>query len=293
VNKGLSDDQLKTICVILNTSYYLMKTTKEMEHTFQSSVKEEFKSEIVGQPTVDIYDGILTQCLRILRNYISIKLTNDTPLSPNLRTIVTTDWVKIQKVADHSEYINSVQREVMESINLLRNVVAEDHFPFLCDSITKAVIQLFQTQIDQIKGISEIGAEQLLVDAGSLKDILVAIQLLGSKDSNPKSKKDKITKRLEKEMTPVLNMIKLLMTRTELLAETFKAMFGEEANAPLFNKILQIRGIPYSQQGPLLEHYKQLSNTLKPKKEATQTLQLSQQSSSLSLSNILTPPKQK
>uniref|UniRef100_A0A6B2KYE7 Vps53 N-terminal domain-containing protein n=1 Tax=Arcella intermedia TaxID=1963864 RepID=A0A6B2KYE7_9EUKA len=254
-NSVLEEDQLRQVCVILNTANYCSKRTIEMENIFKTEIDPQYKNNINTQKTIDGFEGLIAQCLKVLVRSVSIKLTNKG--TSNLRSIVTTNWNALEIVGDQSEYINAVQNELTELMNLLQNSVVEEHFTFLCDSVAKAVIQLFEAQIYQISGISEIGAEQLLVDATSLKAILVNLPAIGLNEADASTKvTERFRKRIDKEMAPIEALLKILVTPTSLLTETYIQMYQSEGKDPLhFIKILNVKGIKESEQDTYLDQF--------------------------------------
>jgi len=257
-SRVLTEEEVKQTCVILNTAYYCSTTTKEIEASFKSDIDEQYKEKVMAQHTVDIFEGLIAQCLKALVRTLSIKLTNDGSGS-NLRSIVTTNWNTWETVGDQSEYINTVQSELTDMMTLFRNIIVDEHFTFLCDSVAKAIIQLFEAQLWLIRGISEIGAEQLLVDATSLKGVLTRLPVIGAGtggvgEEGPKVS-ERFIKRIEKEMGPIEKLLKILMTPKEMLAETYKQMFHQAPTVHQFIKILNLKGISRAEQGGFLDQY--------------------------------------
>jgi len=221
----------------------------------KTDIDEKFKEKIDASTIIEAFEGLITQCIKVLIRNLSIKLTHDS-YGPNLRNIVMANWASFESVGDQSDYVVTVQNELFDTMTLFRNAIAEEHFTFLSDSIAKATIKLFEDQIYLIRGISEFGAEQLLVDATSIKGLIAKMPHIGlSDDEASKINKERFVKRIDKEMAPVEKLLKLLMTPKEALVVTYKTLYHQSMDPLHFIKILNIKGVPRTEQGTYLEQY--------------------------------------
>lgn len=170
--------------------------------------------------------------------------------------MLTTNWLTYESVGDQSDYVNTLQTEIYDTMTLFRNAIAEEHFTFISDSIAKAIIQLFEEQLYLIRGVSEVGAEQLLVDATSLKGLICKIPHIGLNDEEAsKINKERFVKRIEKEMVPIEKLLKILMTPKDGLVATYQTLYHQSGNPEHLLKILNIKGIPKPEHGAYFDQF--------------------------------------
>ena len=90
---------------------------------------------------------------------------------------------KIDHVADQSEYVSLISSELEDFMPVYRTHIASEsasgssaaapqHFAFFCENVSNHVAALFNSEVKKLRGITEIGAEQLLLDSANIKHTL-------------------------------------------------------------------------------------------------------------------------
>ena len=80
---------------------------------------------------------------------------------------------------DMSKYVETIARVLQDKIPFYRKWMSSKYFPFLCDSFVGWFIPRFTQAIFDCRRISEMGAEQLIVDATHLKVMLEQLPVTG------------------------------------------------------------------------------------------------------------------
>jgi hypothetical protein len=106
--------------------------------------------------------------------------------------------------------------------------------------------------------ISEVGAEQMLLDITSIKQVLLEIptySLEGKKD--PSTVPSRYSKHVTKEMGRAEKLLKILISPPEAMVATYLAI-AKEVSEHRLARIMELKGIPKSEQQQMLDQYKKM-----------------------------------
>ena len=117
-------------------------------------------------------------------------------LQPAFTQMSKLSWANMQSVGDQSDYVNQIGKTIASHITLIRSLISTDHhieehndaalkvpggknFKWFCDKFVDQFVPFFLRQIYTCKPVSEVGAEQLLLDTHSIKTILLDMHSMG------------------------------------------------------------------------------------------------------------------
>ncbi len=93
-------------------------------------------------------------------------------------------WGNIENVGDQSEYVSMVASSLTNSITLMRPILQTGkYFKVFCEKLADSFLEKFESSIFKCRPISEVGAEQMLLDTHALKTILIKMINFGSDQS--------------------------------------------------------------------------------------------------------------
>ena len=92
-------------------------------------------------------------------------------------------WSHVESVGDQSAYVTALANHVKQVIPLVRDNLASSrkYFTQFCVKFVNSFIPKFLHHVYKCKPISTVGAEQLLLDAHSVKTLLLDLPSVGSK----------------------------------------------------------------------------------------------------------------
>lgn len=95
-------------------------------------------------------------------------------------------WATITSVGDQSEHITLIAKTLQVYIPILRKqITAPKYFRSFCDKFVESFLSKFLNIIyTRCKPLSEVGAEQMLLDTHSLNNILVAMTMIGAEEKS-------------------------------------------------------------------------------------------------------------
>lgn len=235
INKD-DDLCLRVVCGILNTSEYCCVTTVDVETNIKQAIDERFKSKISLKGVVDSYENLMATAKEELVNRTSRRL------QPCFSTLLNQDWGNINTIGDNSSFISMIERETNALMGLYKEDVTAQHFSDLSFALVIMLIKSFDNTVHQIRDISELGAEQLLLDTKLLRGIL--LKIFGDNS--------RITKRIEQNMGAVEKVCQVIAARKDSLVVTYKSL-NATINVAEFIQILDIKGIKKNEQESYLD----------------------------------------
>ena len=101
---------------------------------------------------------------------------------PALIAMAKISWQNISVVGDQSSYITAIINHIKNFVPLVRDNLANSRkfFTQFCSKFASNLIHKFFNNIFKCKMISQIGIEQLLLDAHSLKTALLELPTINS-----------------------------------------------------------------------------------------------------------------
>jgi len=251
----LSEQNEKTLCLIVNTSDYLGQNTVGLTNTIKKTINPRFVEKVDFKNEQARFEGVIAKAVKALVNGLEVKM------EPALTQMRTMPWGSWETVETESEYVHQVSTYVGQSIPLYQSWIANPaHFRFFCDSFVLSFIPLVKQNIFKTKRISEVGAQQLMLDMKGIESILTQLPNIGKLPGAP-AVPSRFIRHVQKEMTKTEHNLKVILTSTpQTVVDTYKALVpdGNEAD---FQRILELKGIPRADQRALMETYTQQGPT--------------------------------
>ncbi|KAH9417485.1 Vacuolar protein sorting-associated protein 53 [Dermatophagoides pteronyssinus] len=234
---------------------YCLETTRQLEKKIQEKIDSKFLDKINMNNELDIFHGIVSNCLQLLSH--SLENQCEQPLLIMIRT----QWSNWGTPIGHSQYITSIISIFHQSIPLIRENLSDcpKYFYQFCQKFIQSFISKFIGNLFKCKPLSQGAAEQLLLDAHTLKKILLELPEYksgnsGSKTVSPTSYTDTVIAGMTKaEM--ILKILLVPATPAEMFVENYFKLF-QEKDLNEFQKIIEMKGIRKSESFQLIELFK-------------------------------------
>jgi hypothetical protein len=170
---GSQGPSLEDIIVVLNTADYCYQTCNQLEEKIRSRIDEELKGDVDLQNQGDAFMGIASTAVRLLVKQVELALEHV------WREMRNFPWSKLETVVDHSSYVPEMatvlQTKAKEGLGYLHK---QQYARAYCDNLVEAVAMAYCTNIFLCKPVSEVGAEQMLLDSYVLKKTLMGVPVL-------------------------------------------------------------------------------------------------------------------
>ncbi|KAH7123671.1 Vps53-like protein [Dendryphion nanum] len=245
---GVQGPSIEDAILILNTADYCYLTCNQLEEKIKGRIDEEFRAKVDLQNQADAFMGIASATVRVLVRKVEIAC------EPSWREMRNTPWSKLESVGDQSTYVAELLRHVKEkSAEILKLLHKQQYARAFCDNLVDLMANTYIANIVQSKPISEVGAEQMLLDSYVLKKGFTELPTLNEEPGTapPAS----FLKRVNASMSKIDPLLKTLQVRPsppEALVQAYLIHIADKSDTN-FRKILDLKGIRKADQAQLLD----------------------------------------
>lgn len=170
---GPQGPTVEDAALILNTADYCYQTCNQLEEKIRTRIDEDLRTKVDLQSQADAFMGIASATVRVLVRKVELAC------EPSWREMRNTPWSKLENVGDHSTYVTELLRHVKEgSAEVLKHLHKQQYARAFCDNLVDLLATAYVANIVQSKPISEVGAEQMLLDSYVLKKGFTEIPVL-------------------------------------------------------------------------------------------------------------------
>ncbi|KAL7749580.1 Vacuolar protein sorting-associated protein 53 [Sorochytrium milnesiophthora] len=246
--KSYQKDDWKTMCMLLNTSEYCSSITAQLDEKLKARAHPDFTDKITLEPQREQFMSTVLNCVRALVKAF------DTSFDPAFTLMSKMPWGTVQSVGDQSEYVTMMGNVVTEVMPTIQKGISNGkYFKTFCDKLADAFTSRLSATVLKCKPVSEVGAEQLLLDVHSIKTILLKLPTIGAEEPQPAPAT--YIKYVTKGIGKSESILKVLLTHSdppEGLVETYLHMFPDKKLA-MFQKILEIKNLKRNEQAAIME----------------------------------------
>ncbi|EPY50962.1 GARP complex subunit Vps53 [Schizosaccharomyces cryophilus OY26] len=242
----LSSLPFKQYAIRLNTAEYIHRTTLELEKRFQEICHADLAEEMSFQKVIDFM--LYSKSLLIK----SCTKKYEDSVKTSLEPFGKLDLRNLDSVGDQSAYVFTAIHEMKLNADeflgtIEQNTLARNFCDRVCESFTKQFFYYIYT----IKPVSEIGAEQILLDLCSFKNFLLKM---------PSSKPDyTITDSYINHLTIFMGyietLLKTLLTPSlpkEGIIQSYLFLI-KDRSVSNFTIVLDLKGVSKSEQSSYLQ----------------------------------------
>ncbi|KAJ2737341.1 Vacuolar protein sorting-associated protein 53 [Coemansia sp. BCRC 34962] len=241
-------DDLKSISLIVNTADYCASVVGQLEQKVVEKVGGEFKDKV---SFTACREALLTSINTSIR---ALVVGVETMCEPAFAALTQVPWQSLQMVGDQSGYvllISSAMEACTETIR--KSMSGSRYFRSYCDKFAARFSERYMAAINTCGQISEVGAEQLLLDAQALKSTLLDMPLMGA-DRDEAEKKPQLPSAYTKIVTQGVGQIEALLKAIlapsdppDALVDRFLLLFPKTPSET-FQQILNIKGVKPADQ---------------------------------------------
>lgn len=251
--KLTTEDDIRTIALIMNTADYCFNTTQQLEERVQSQIDAEFKEKVDFEVEKGVFLDIVNQCIRRLVGKV------ESASEYSWREMANTNWTKLEMVGDQSSYVSDLQKNITtETEFILKHITKDLYVRMICDKIVEAIMSAFLINVVKCKPISEVASEQMLLDLYVLKSIFLKLPNLKPGADPQKPPSGQFTRHVSKSLGRTETILKVLLTQAdppEGLVQNYFFLIGDKSSEN-FTKILELKGLNRSSQNRFLELFK-------------------------------------
>jgi vacuolar protein sorting-associated protein 53 len=172
---GPQGPSIEDTIVILNTADYCYLTCNQLEEKIRSKIDEDIRGEVDLQNQADAFMSVSSIAIRILVKKVEGSLDH---VWKEMRNF---PWSKMESVVDQSSYVPEMLRLIEDtSTEILKYLHKPQYSRSFCDNLVDGISMAYCANVLLCKPVSEVGAEQMLLDSYALKKGLLQIPVQGA-----------------------------------------------------------------------------------------------------------------
>lgn len=242
-------DAEKVVCFAINTSEYCSGNTEKLGETIQQRIEPEWATKVDFAAEGERFQTVVARGCDALVQLLQARI------APSLARMQRLDWMAADAVVDQSEYVTGIAADVRDCSAKLKQYLSNARYLYWCDSFVIAFVPALRDSVFQCRAISEVGAEQLLLDVAHIKQAL---------DAMPGARAPARFKRIvEKSVHKMLErLLKVLMAPVEATVDSYLALVAKGTPHEL-QQLLQLKGVKRADQvAEMLDQFKRKRNAL-------------------------------
>ncbi|KAI1859701.1 hypothetical protein JX265_007230 [Neoarthrinium moseri] len=247
---GQAAASLEDIVLVINTADFWHTNTGQLEDSIKKRIDAELASKIDLSSQADAFLGVASAAVMALVNRV------EADCEGAWREMKNTNWSKMESVGDQSSYVGELLRHVNSQAEEILAVVTKQQFArAFADNLVEHLANTYIANVVQCRPVSEVGAEQMLLDKYVLTKAFENLLSHHNTSSTPHVPAASFVKRVNSVMTRMDPLLKTLQVRPsppEGLVQAYLIHIGDKSDTN-FKKILELKGVRKQDQGHLLE----------------------------------------
>ncbi|KIH90229.1 hypothetical protein SPBR_00174 [Sporothrix brasiliensis 5110] len=243
---------LHDVVVVMNTADFWNKNTTQLEENIRKRIDAELADRVDLSAQADAFLGVASNAVQALVRKV------EADCEPAWREMRNTNWSRMEGVSDHSSYASELIKIVNERAKAILGVVAKPQYArAFCDHLVESLATAFLANIVQCRPVSEVAAEQMLLDkytlTKSFENLLAHFHTSSAGTHSAASAS--FAKRVSTTMgrvDPLLKTLQVQPSPPEGLVQAYLIHVADRSDSN-FRKILDIKGVRKQDQPHLLE----------------------------------------
>lgn len=264
----LNESETCKICSILCTAEYCLETTQQLEDKLKEKSLTQTVNGVKEKPDAkqievqskkinfsgekDIFSNVISNCIQLLVQDL------ENSCEPALLAMSKISWQNISVVGDQSSYVTAIINHIKNFVPLVRDNLANSrkYFTQFCSKFVSNLIHKFFNNIFKCKMVSQIGIEQLLLDAHSLKTALLELPTINS--AITRKAPATYTKIVIKEMTRAELILKSVMAPSEPQAAFVEnyLRLNPDRDMETFRMVVEMKGYKKNELNIFMEIFR-------------------------------------
>eukprot|EP00698_Gefionella_okellyi_P006138 TRINITY_DN15583_c0_g1_i1.p1 TRINITY_DN15583_c0_g1~~TRINITY_DN15583_c0_g1_i1.p1 ORF type:complete len:809 (-),score=218.23 TRINITY_DN15583_c0_g1_i1:32-2410(-) len=251
------DEEFTKVLLIVRTAEYCTITTEKLADVVRDKVDAAFRDHVNFDVASDSFGAVQTKGVQSILNGLEKRLES------HLSVLSKTDWSQFSTstddgVRDESAYIQAIVNILKEVVSAASQGLSLNYYKHFCDKVSNTVVAKYRANLYKCTKINPEAAQQLLLDAQTLKAKLLELPCVtGVLSVVPPMYR----KFVERDMSKVEAILKLINYPAEMLADSFHSMLKDlDGNVAELKKIMELRNMKKSEQTPVLEAYQKMAD---------------------------------
>ncbi|KAI0859634.1 Vps53-like protein [Xylaria cubensis] len=237
---GQAAASIQDIVLVLNTADFWHTNTNQLEENIKKRIDSELVSKVDLSSQADAFLGVASTAVLALVNKV------EADCEGAWREMKNTNWSKMESVGDQSSYVGELVSHInARTEEILAIVVKPQYARAFADNLVEHIANTYIANIVQCRPVSEVGAEQMLLDKYVLTKSFENLLSYHNPSSPPQPPPANFVKRVNNTMTRIDPLLKTLQVRPsppEGLVQAYLIHIGDRSDTN-FRKILELKGV--------------------------------------------------
>ena len=211
---SIDEPAQRVVCAVVNTSEYCSDTTEGLAETVGKTIDEEFRDKVDLGAVQDAFNGVVDSGMKVLVAALEARV------GPHVKAMVGIKWDAMEEIGDDtSQYMQDIVTQTRQMMPQLGEHLSGKYVTFFCTKFVSNFVPRLIGNIYRCKRIGEVGAQQMQVDVGTLKQTLLDLPMLGQASATTS-----YNRLVAHELGKAEQVLKLIQTPEELLETTVEEM---------------------------------------------------------------------
>jgi hypothetical protein len=248
---ALAMETIDRMCLVVNTAEFCGESAPQLAELVAMRADSEFAEHVNAEEAEDRFFEVAARGTRVLAAWCWSLLDRD------LVSLIRTDWARITDIGDQSPFVGSMARKLHTVFPRVRHLLGQGYFRQFCEHFVRGFIHRYMSCVYKPRsGIGEMGAQQLLLDTQTLRDVLVKAPTVLTQDELDAqvalpAPPATYTKFIRTELPRAELLLKLVGTPVETFAANVTAMWGDASRSDL-ERVLALKGLRRADMMPIL-----------------------------------------
>ncbi len=250
---GQSGPPLHDAILVLNTADYWYTNSNQLEENIKRKIDPELSDKVDFSNQGDTFMNVASHAVQMLVHRVEVSCDGA------WREMRNTNWSKMESVGDQSGYVAELLKPIKGNAAEILELIGKPQYArAFCDKLVEAIASAYLHSVVQCRPISEVGAEQMLLDkyvlTESLKDLLSLSPTASTHAHSVTGFQNRVRASLSR-LDPLLKTLQVRPSPPEGLVQAYLIHIGDK-NEANFRKILDLKGIRKSEQPHLVELFR-------------------------------------
>ncbi|KAJ1913154.1 Vacuolar protein sorting-associated protein 53 [Tieghemiomyces parasiticus] len=250
--RPMSHDELIQVCLIINTADYCNTSAAQLERKLAATIQPDLRDAVQFDAQRDALFGAIHASIKSLVR--GVESCCESAFSAMLRI----PWATLDAVGDQSEYVTVAMATLRLSVGVIRRSLTNGRYVrTFCDKFVEAFTSKFLSTLQKCRQVSEVGAEQMLLDIQAIKTVLLELPHMGlDQPPPPPTTFVKLVGRGVGRIEAILKAILAPPEPRSAMVDNFLLLFPD-ATLGGFQVVLDLKGLKKAEQATLVELFKQ------------------------------------
>ncbi|KAM0440934.1 hypothetical protein ACHAPT_000237 [Fusarium lateritium] len=247
---GPQGPPIEDVVLVLNTADFWHVNTNQLEESIKKRIDSELVPKVDLSSQSDAFLGVASASVLALVRAVEVGCEGA------WREMKNTNWSTMESVGDQSSYVGELVKHVDGKAAEILGVVSKQQYArALCDNLIEHLATGYLASIVQCRPISEVGAEQMLLDKYVLTKAFEKLLLHHASFSEQDAPPSSFVRRVQSCMSrfdPLLKTLQVRPSPPEGLVQAYLIHIADRSDTN-FKKILELKGVRKADQAHLIE----------------------------------------